>query len=293
MSKSTVHQYCSSNGSPGSSSSDIPDCSNAVALGNRSSDGVTSQVQRPPLLNIKVPRLGDIKPQYKKLESIERPIDIVLLTVEDVEFLNCYAVLTNVCCSYFESLGMVYFGEIICEDGNKVKVALLRCNESAAAVGGSLTVVTNAVASLAPKAVICTGCCGRLDPSRAELGDVVISRTLSTYAHKVINQGQEENRGVRVDVTRHMGKLILSAADGWNPPVKDPAEADKINVHKNGDILSGPELVNNDERRKQLLEKHPTAVGIEMEGEGIISIYSSIQYFICLIAILVYQRVGL
>ena len=233
-------------GSPVSSSSDVPDSSKAVAPGSRSSD--------PPLLvsRLRVLRLRDINPPFTEFDSIERPIDIVQLTVKDVEFLNCCAYLTNVYRSHITSLGKVYLGEINSEDGKIVKVAL------------------------APKAVICTGCCGRLDPSRAELGDVVISSKLVTYDHKKIINGQEQNRGVRVNVTRHMSRLIRTADHGWNPPVQDPVYEGK--VHKDKDVLSGSESVN-DDQRKQFLENYRKAVGIETEGGGTVYHLSVVLYY--------------
>lgn len=252
-------------GSPVSSSSDVPDSSKAVAPGSRSSD--------PPLLvsRLRVLRLRDINPPFTEFDSIERPIDIVQLTVKDVEFLNCCAYLTNVYRSHITSLGKVYLGEINSEDGKIVKVALLQYEQ-----GDSQTVVRNAVASLAPKAVICTGCCGRLDPSRAELGDVVISSKLVTYDHKKIINGQEQNRGVRVNVTRHMSRLIRTADHGWNPPVQDPVYEGK--VHKDKDVLSGSESVN-DDQRKQFLENYRKAVGIETEGGGTVYHLSVVLYY--------------
>lgn len=253
--------------------------SKSMDAGNRGSDGVASPIKRPPLLNITVPRLRDIKPPYKG--SIERPIDIVLLTVKDVEFLNCYAVLTNVYYSNFQSLGKVYFGEIASEDGiSKVKVALLRCGESAGAARGSLNVTSNAIVSLAPKAVICAGFCGGINPGRAKLGDVVISTTLSTY-----------NNDITTDVTRHMGVLTFTVAHGWDPPLEDPDIYD-VEVHTDRAVLSGPELVNDEARRKQLLEKYPMAVAIEMEGEGInFNIYNCVPSisFVLLFYIPVYE----
>ena len=66
-----------------------------------------------------------------------------------------------------------------------------------------------------------------------------------------------------------MGYRIRSAAGGWKAPIDRKRSNYKVKVHTDRGMLSGPELVNNDKRRKQLLDKFPMAVGIEMEGEGI------------------------
>ena len=49
--------------------------------------------------------------------------------------------------------------------------------------------------------------------------------------------------------------------------MQDPEELDVI-VHRDGVLLSGPEVVANSERRKELTQRFPQAIAIEMEGEG-------------------------
>ena len=223
----------------------------------------------PPPLDITLPKLGDVNPPHKNWEDIELPIEVVLLTVKDYEFLSCYSYLENVFRSYRKSIGRVYFGEITAEDQGKVKISLVRCSEGATGVGAALNVIRNAVSYLKPKAVICVGFCGGLNPAKAKLGDVVISAKISTYAHKEVTSDGEEHRGVRANVSRHMGDLIRYAAVGWKAPLKSPGTRE-VKVHCNGEILSGPELVNCDVRREKLREKYETAIAIDMEGEGMV-----------------------
>ena len=63
-----------------------------------------------------------------------------------------------------------------------------------------------------------------------------------------------------------LGKLILNAADGWEAPLQDPAELE-VEV-KRGALLSGPQMVDNNELRKALIKRFPNGIAIEMEGEG-------------------------
>ena len=248
------------------------DCGSPVSSSNAvHHDNVASQVQHPPplCLDKEVPSIEDLCPPFEKYEKIELPVDIVQVVVKDDELLNCSVYLENLCRSTVPRVGKVYFGEITSEDGNKVKVALLRCGESSGTAGGSQNVALNAIDYLKPKAIICTGFCGCINPDRAKLGDVVISTTLATYEHKKVGKDGEEDRNKRVDVSRNMGYRIRSAADGWKAPIDRKRSNYKVKVHTDRGMLSGPELVNNDKRRKQLLDKFPMAVGIEMEGEGI------------------------
>jgi hypothetical protein len=64
-----------------------------------------------------------------------------------------------------------------------------------------------------------------------------------------------------------MARLILNAAHGWKPPLKDPKSLD-VKVHHDAVTLSGSDLVNNRERRQELLNSFPDALGLEMEGAG-------------------------
>ena len=75
----------------------------------------------------------------------------------------------------------MYFGRMGDVSGQeKLKVALINCFKGAAAPGGSLTVVLNAVKVLQPKAVFSVGTCISLGLEKATMGDVVISSKLST-----------------------------------------------------------------------------------------------------------------
>lgn len=227
-----------------------------------------NDTQTPPLLNFTVPKMKDIAPPSKEWQRIPLPTDVLMLTVKDEEFLAIYAYLGNVFKSHHKNLGRVYFGEM--GDGQKkVKISLLRCTEGATEVGGSQNVVRNGVSVLQPKAVICVGFCGGLNSQKTKLGDVVISLKLSTYAHKKVSGSKRpERRGVTANVSKNMGNLIKFAADGWNAPLTNP-EALDVTIHRDKEILSGPELCNDDTRRRELLDENPNAIAIEMEGEGV------------------------
>ena len=47
----------------------------------------------PPELNVKLPKLCDLPAFFNPWETVELPVDILLLTVEDCEFLSCFAYL--------------------------------------------------------------------------------------------------------------------------------------------------------------------------------------------------------
>ena len=190
------------------------------------------------------------------------PIDILLVTMKECEFLSCLSHLNpGFFKSFHESLGYVYFGDM-CENEIKLKIAVIQCNFIYI---GSVVVVRNAVKILRPKAVFCVGFCSGLNHKKVKLGDVVVSTRLITSPSIKISGIRQ--RGVSVPLKTHLAYLIRSAGHGWEAPLKDPGKLE-VKLHQDGVFLSGPEVVHNNERREELIRQFPEAIAIEMEYEG-------------------------
>jgi len=43
-----------------------------------------------------------------------------------------------------------------------------------------------------------------------------------------------------------------------------------VNVHCNGEFLSGPEEIDSNTRREELVELYPNAIAVEMDGQGMV-----------------------
>ena len=209
--------------------------------------------------------MAEIKAVTRPSKHADLPVDVLLLTVKDCEFLACYSELKNPYRCYFDDLGYVYFSDVS-ESQEEVKVALLRCYESGP--GGSLVSVKNAATVLRPKAVISVGACSGLHPEKCKLGDVVVSAKLATYASKVVIDNQEHSTGMRNYVSKCFLDVIKNCADGWQAPLKNLADAQQVQVHTAAEFLSGPEQVISEQRRDQLAETNPQAIAMENEGEG-------------------------
>ena len=205
----------------------------------------------PPPLSITLKELGDLPKKVKHWDTDYSPVDILLLTVEDCEFLACYYYLRNPFKSYEKSIGFVYFGKMgeDEDEGGSVKVAIVRCPKESSDPGGSQTATKNAVTLLKPKATFLVGFCYSLNPNKAQLGDVVISSKLTTDFHKT-------------PVSRDVGNLVRSAADGWEAPLENP-EAREVTVHSDGEIFSCSNLIGTEQR-----QSHPGAIAVDMEGKG-------------------------
>ena len=221
----------------------------------------------PPEHNVTLLKTEKLPNRIVHWTSVPLPIDILLLTVKECEFLGCLSHLNpDFSKSYFKSLGDVYFGEMG-KDEMKLKIAVIQCNMGSNVPKGSVVVVPNAVKFLGPKAVFCVGFCGGLNHEKVKLGDVVVSARLITYASIKNTESGIRQRGVNVPLKSHLADLIRSAGYGWKAPLKDPGKL-KVKVHRDGVFLSGPEVVDNNERRGELLRRFSEAIAIEMEGEG-------------------------
>ncbi|XP_068670270.1 nucleotide-binding oligomerization domain-containing protein 2-like isoform X2 [Montipora foliosa] len=205
----------------------------------------------PPQLKVKPPKLSGLQRVSKPWGSVDLPIDILLLTAEDCEFLSCYSFLGQPVKSYNMEVGTIYFG-YIGTDQNQLKVALKTCAKGSVVPGGSSTAVKNAVRVLRPKAVFLVGTCHGLSSDKVKLGDVVVSAKLTTPA------------GFKIPVSSHLGDLVRDAPFGWVAPLENPDELE-VKVHCDGDILSQAEWCKVADLQKQ----YPEAIAVETEGEGV------------------------
>lgn len=208
----------------------------------------------PPKLTVNLRSAKDVDAPTRRRNAAPLPVDVLLLTVKECEFLACYRQLIHPFKCWFDEIGFVYFEDA--DNGEKVRVALVQCSEGAVTPGGSLITVTKAVPVLRPKAVISVGTCSSLNPTKAKLGDVVVSAKL-----------KELQTGMRNYVSRRFLKVIKDTAYGHKAPLQDP-EAREIKVHCDGEFLSGPEKVCSETRRKELAQLHHQAIATEMEGGG-------------------------
>ena len=214
-------------------------------------------------------RNKDLPAKSNLLDDCQIQVDILLLTVmkedtcEDCEFLSCLAHLNpGFCKVYHPDLGYVYLGDMG-ENDLKLNVAVMKCCEGSSS---TVVVVINAVKVLKPKAVFCVGSCSGLNVTKVNLGDVVVLKKLVTYAFSKVTENGIEEQGVKVPLKPHLSRLILSAGEGWKPPLKD-ATALEVKIHR-GTFLSGPKDINNHKRCNALIERFPEAVAIEREAEG-------------------------
>jgi hypothetical protein len=189
-------------------------------------------------------------------EEIQKQLystDILLISDDDA-FIACYSHMKRVKRGYSIKLGMVDFGRFGDENDEYVKVALMRRSNGAS---DTHTAVTNAAGILCPKVALLVGICETMKPEKAKRGDVVISARLADVVSNTA-----------IPVSRNMAKLILYAADGWNPPLKDTTNFE-VDVHRQALMLSVPDVSKYCGRQLEDFKYiFPDAIVIEIGGIG-------------------------
>ncbi|XP_068734156.1 uncharacterized protein [Montipora capricornis] len=208
----------------------------------------------PPELNVNLPSVKDVYATVKLAKDAPLPVDVLLLTVKDWDFLACYRQLINPVKCWFKDIGFVYFENV--HNVEKVSVSLIQCLKGSCTPGGSLTIITNAVPVLRPKAVISVGTCCSLNSNKAKRGDVVVSARVNALS-----------TGMRHYTSRRFLKVIKHAYFGYKAPLQDP-EARKLKVHCDVEFLNCGQLVCSETRRKELAQHYPHAIAMEKEGDG-------------------------
>ena len=188
-----------------------------------------------------------------------KTVDVVLLTVNEREFLAAYEIIKDPSTALVGDLGPVYFGGV-----GKVEVALVESEMGANNILAAQEIGIKAVRLIKPKAIICLGVCFGLLEEKQNLGDLLISRNIQRYSQVRVNaDGLRMPRGDSYLVNTELYKLFKDGQNGWNSQLSGRS----VKVHT-GTILSGPELIDNEKRRLELKTMYREALGGEMESEG-------------------------
>ena len=227
----------------------------------------------PPQLTVDILSLRDVKTTTKEIKDVPLPVDIMLITSRDCEFLACYMQMINPFRCYFEDAGYVYFDGEDERQQEKVSVALVWSYQGPGGPGGTLvTDVKNAATLLRPKAVMCVGTCSAINPNKTKLGDVVISR-----------KARATSRNLTLRVSRRFLNVIKNAAEGYNAPLRNP-EACEIKVLCDGEFLSLQEQVTSEGRREELAKSYPQATAMETGSAGELMCFAFFQLVMALAA---------
>ena len=144
-----------------------------------------------------------------------------------------------------------------------VRVFVVRSEMASDTMGGSLVTVKDAIAEVAPSAVIMVGIAFGVNEKKQSIGDILVSKQLQPYELQRVGttESGEEKITLRGDKAHCSEKLLDRLRTShlqWN---KSDVEF--------GLVLSGGKLVDNLDFRNQLLALSEEAIGGEMEGGGL------------------------
>ncbi len=151
--------------------------------------------------------------------------------------------------------------------------AVTMCRMGDTGPGGATLTTARAIMGWNPKVVIMVGIAFGKDSKKQKMGDVLISAQVAYYGIQAVRpDGTLEHRGditpcgrALIDRFRNARRWKFSRPDGKACSVID------------GQILSGPILLNNAELKAKLFASFPYAIGGEMEAVGVYSAASELK----------------
>lgn len=145
------------------------------------------------------------------------------------------------------------------------RVFLVRSEMGSGGSGGSQFTADDAIAALHPTWVIMAGIAFGVDPAKQSIGDVLVPTEVVLYDHKRV--GTADDGGLDIAFRAAPGLPDAALLKRIRAAALDFGGAEV----RFGKLLSGSELVDNEQHRRELVEAaaHGKAIGGEMELHGV------------------------
>lgn len=201
--------------------------------------------------------------ELKELDDIIKSGVALIVTVTEIETNATHQKLkpiqgySNILQVYDET-NTYYFGVF-----GKYNIVHVQSNMGSIGRDSAILTISNAVKALKPKFVIMIGIAFGVDETKQKIGDVLVSEGITPYDNKRVGE-ETIQRGQNAPCS----KLLLNrikAVRTWEHFLNKKDIAKSIFTQ----ILSGEELVDNKERRDELVKAFPNSKGGEMEGAGL------------------------
>ena len=204
----------------------------------------------------------------KKPETKDERIDVYLLPTDDVEFDAAYKILCN---PKIEDLGkhegQLCFGEI-----GRNKVALLKWLVTVTDGSRAYALCAETINKLKPKAIVALGVCSGMKKELHHLGDILVSSQVVFYEPSVNSDGSTNSFGSTFDCNLELTQLFAHGNFGWCGPFQEVLVP---KVHVGQVISSTAQAINNTTYKDELKKLYSEAIGVEMQGEGMLQNYNS------------------
>ena len=116
--------------------------------------------------------------------------------------------------------------------------------------------------------IIAIGICFGMDPTKVNLGDVIVSRNIKDLSTFRLESDDLESRKFDILVGDRLSGIFSDRTHGFKKKHSDEENAEEVRVH-DGPIVCSPVLVNDEGFKKKLISKYPDLLAGEMEGAGI------------------------
>lgn len=201
--------------------------------------------------------------QIEELNDLIQNGIVLFVTATDIETKTTHEKLTPI--NGFKGVIQVYDGANTYYLGQfgKYNIAHVQCNMGSVARDSSIMTITSAISSIRPKFVLMVGIAFGVDNSKQSIGDVLISEGIIPYDNERVGK-ETIHRGQNAPSSKILLNRFKSIKT-WEFFLENDLQASKIFTQ----ILSGEELIDNIERRDELVRSFPNAKGGEMEGAGL------------------------
>lgn len=144
-------------------------------------------------------------------------------------------------------------------------VVLCMCSAGASGRDSAQIVTAEVLRFWKSAALIMVGIAFGRGPDRQKIGDVLVSERIIAYEPERIGSAATITRGQEFLPSARLYNSFRNADVDWC--FRDPTGSN-CTPHF-GSLLSGEKLIDDPSFKTQLFEKHPTAIGGEMEGVGV------------------------
>ena len=210
-----------------------------------------------PVIRAAIPTAGD------KFAMCARDVDLLLVTsakVEEDVLLGALSPWPGETSILRGALGTITY-----ELGTfgRYRAAHILTTQGDAGREGVSSLVGTAISELRPKAILLLGIAFGVNRRKQRLGNVLVANSVFPYAFERVGSEKTIPRGTEMQCGRVLADRFRRRRRDWRMTCGHK----QVEVHQ-GQVLSGPKLIDNRAFRDELLEKYPYTVGGEMEGAG-------------------------
>jgi nucleoside phosphorylase len=141
--------------------------------------------------------------------------------------------------------------------------AHVECTMGGGGRQGATLTAHDAIVELKPKALLILGIAFGINRKKQRLGNVLIAESVYPYELQRVGTSDKIYRGTEILCGQLLSERFRMRRSGWRMLC-----GNKIVEVQQGQVLSGPMLIDNKEFRDDLVSKFSLAIGGEMEGAG-------------------------